>query len=336
MKPTELELASWRKFHELFANAFIHEALGAVAELKVADRVKIDTPVKELAKELGLHEGSLYRALRALSAYGIFEEVKPGNFSHTPFSELLKSDHPYSLHGMALLWHAEPMRKAWGDFAKSIKDGKAAFLHANGANVYQYLAEHPDLAQVFHRGMENNSAILASAIAEGFPFGDYKSVIDLGGGLGTLISTILESHPITGAVYDLPVVEASANAHFKQKGLEKRAAFLKGDWFASVPTGFDLYLVKNSLWNWTDSQCSQILNNISKAMGESARFMIIEYFPEPHLNPWSTSFDLQQLNITGGRGRKVEEYKTLLKSHNLKISASFSIENQQVLLCQRQ
>jgi hypothetical protein len=247
MPPSEKELSNWKRFHDLFSYGFMHEALGTAAELEIADAIG-DCPASagEIATTLGLDAQSLYRLLRALAAYGIFEE-RDGRFLHNSFSRQLRKDHPYSFQGMARLWHCDPMRKAWGSFASAIRDGQSAFSHGNGASIYEFLENHAEIAGLFHWGMENNSAVVADAIAQGFPFGEHRSVVDLAGGVGSLLAAILSRHAISGAVYDLPVISGAAEAFLKKSGLTDRAQFLPGNWFESVPEGFDVYIVKNSL-----------------------------------------------------------------------------------------
>lgn len=328
------DLSNWKKFHELFATAFIHEALGAVAELGIADALgEKPLSLKEIAEELHLHEDSLYRTMRALSAYGIFEELEGRRFKHNAFSLQLRQDHPDSFRGMAVLWHSDPLRKAWGHFTSALRDGQSAFQHGNGMSLYHYLNEQPAIAQLFHQAMENNSAVVADSIAQGFPFGDYGSILDLGGGIGTTLAAILKKHRISGAVLDLPLLSKMAQVYLEKHVPDNRALFIEGDWFVSVPKGYGLYLVKNSLWNWTDRQCANILTNIRAAMEPGARLLILEYLAKPLEAPWTTAFDLQQLNVTGGRGRTRAEYASLLRETGFTLSSVFQIENQDALLC---
>lgn len=335
MLPREA-MSNWKRFHELFSAAFIHEALGTAAELEVAEAVSESAePFWEIARKLDVDAGALYRLLRALAAHGIFEEVKDGKFRHNSFSRQLLKSHPYSFQGMAKLWHSPPIRRAWGSFASAIRDGQAAFVHGNGEPIYQYLEKNPDDARLFHEAMENNSAVVAQAIAAGFSFGDYGSVVDLGGGVGTLLAAIVKQHGIPGAVYDLPVVADAARNYFGARGLGATAKFIGGDWFESVPEGYGVYVVKNSLWNWTDEPCARILENVARAMSPDSVFLIIEYLANAKDAAWSTAFDLQQLNVTGGRGRTADEYERLVEQAGMRVTASFQIENEQVLQCRK-
>lgn len=326
--------ANWKYFHELFSTAFIHEALGTAAELEIADAVGEEpASARYIATILNLHEGSVYRLLRALAAYGIFEETAEGEFRHNSFSRQLSKKHPYSLHAMAKLWHSDALRMAWGKFPDALRDGRSAFQHAHGENIYHFLESHSETAGVFHQAMENNSTAVAESLAAGFPFGNYPRILDLGGGMGSFLAAILKAHPLNqGAVYDLPVVAEAFQKYIDSQKLKVRARFISGDWFESVPADFDLYLVKNSLWNWPDAECGKILKNVRQAMRANSELLIIEYFPQAD-KPWTTAFDLQQLNVTGGRGRTPEEYRRLLEEVGLTLSASFQIETQAVLQC---
>jgi len=90
--------------------------LHVIAELGIAD-VLDETPcsVEALAAVTGTNAEALNRALRVLSAHGIFER-RGGAYAHTPISRLLRSDHPQSMRsfvrmqGIPALWHI------WGAF----------------------------------------------------------------------------------------------------------------------------------------------------------------------------------------------------------------------------
>src|SRR5437879_13162209 len=75
----------------------VPRCLNAIAELGVADALGDDSrTAADLAASTGADAGALARALRLLSAYGIFEPRNDG-YVHTSASRLLRTDHPQSM-----------------------------------------------------------------------------------------------------------------------------------------------------------------------------------------------------------------------------------------------
>src|SRR4051794_21817628 len=67
--------------------------IAAVAELGLADALA-EGPLlcEDLAERTGTHASSVYRVLRALAMYQVFEELEDGRFALSPMADLLRSD----------------------------------------------------------------------------------------------------------------------------------------------------------------------------------------------------------------------------------------------------
>lgn len=315
------------RLNDIYATAWLSHAVSAVAEYRVADYVA-DTPIhyEDLALATKLHSPSLYRALRALSANGIFKEVGDGLFEHTEVSRLLRTDHPCSWSGMSRMWDHPSCLSAWGQFRHSLQDGYSGIQHAFGKTLYEHLGEHPHATAAFSDAMISNSAHAATAIAKTLPFEHFKSVMDLGGGVGTLLLEILRIHPhLQGTILEIAELQAAAEQEIARQKMQARCSFARGDFLTYVPQGADLFLVKNSMWNWTDDKCLAIMKNVRAAIGtaDGARFVIIEYILDEKNAKWSTCYDLQILNMPGGRARTEAEYTALLAQ------AGFTVESLQ-------
>src|SRR5487761_1791496 len=135
------------------ADYFIPLTIRAICELGVADLLADGAiGVEEIARRTATHERSLYRALRALAAKGVFDEISERTFALTPMGELLRSDHPLSLRE-AYREMPEYML-AWLELGHSLRTGEPAFDRVHGANVWDYLAAHPEVAGRFDRAMQ--------------------------------------------------------------------------------------------------------------------------------------------------------------------------------------
>lgn len=170
---------------------------------------------------------------------------------------------------------------------------------------------------------------------EGFEFGKYKAVVDIGGGVGTLLVSILKAHPhLKGYLFEIESLKESAENYLRSHDVLGRSEIVVGDFFESILGGLDLYLIKNSLWNWDDQRCSIIIQKVRDAIGEdiNARFLIIEYVIERDNAEWSTLYDLQILNMPGGRARTRAEYTELLNRNGFALEEVLYVQDQTILV----
>lgn len=328
-------VAARYKFNDIFATAWLSHAVSALANNGVPDLISSEpTCYEEIAHKANLHAPSLFRALRAAAANGIFIEHPAGHFAHNDASLLLKSDHPYSWKGMASMWNHPSCLKGWSVFSHCLKDGRSGIQHAFGKTLYEHLEETPGGTLAFSDAMISNSAHPSVSIANQFPFANYELVMDLGGGIGTLLCTILHTHPhLRGMIYEIEELKKPAEQYIEASGLATRASVEVGNFLESVPSGADLFMVKNSLWNWSDEQCSRIMQNVREAATDKqAQFLIIEYVIDEDNAPWTTLYDLQILNMPGGRARTVTEYESLLTENGFAIDRIEIVEDETLIL----
>ncbi len=332
--PQQATISARYRLNDIFSTAWLSHAISALAKHGIADLIS-DEPVSadELASKSGLHAPSLYRALRALAANGIFEECEGKKFRHNEISVLLSSDHPYSWKGMACMWNHPSCLQAWSGFAECLKDGKSGIQHAFGKPLYEHLEDVHGGTLAFSNAMISNSAHVSNSIAEQFPFHNYSLIMDLAGGIGTLLAAILKRHPkLEGVLLEIKELESVANKYLQQHSLTDRASFITGDFLSAVPPGADLFLIKNSLWNWSDEQCSTILKNVHYASrSHSADLLIIEYIIDDDNIEWTSLYDLQILNMPGGRARTLEEYEILLNENGFTIKQVEKVEDQTLI-----
>src|SRR5207245_5401800 len=134
---------------------------------------------------------------------------------------------------------------AWEDLLFSIKTGEIAFNHVFGKANWEYWAGHPEQAQIFNQAMSEITSMVEPAVLSVYDFSIFNKIVDVGGGRGTLIASILRAYPnARGVVLDLPHVISLGREHIQQQGLSARCDLLAGDFFQSVPEGGDAYVLK--------------------------------------------------------------------------------------------
>ena len=301
---------------ELTYTALVNaRAIYAAAQLGVPDLLQDATGASdELARATGTDPEALYRLLRTLANAGILTESEDHRFALTPLGATLRSDAPGSMRAWVLFSGASFYLQVWQAILYSIHTGRPAWSQVHGAPLFDWLAQHPDAAAIFDQAMTSLSGGEAPAVVSAYDFSAFQTLVDVGGGQGTLLMTILEAHPaLRGVLYDQPQVVAGARQPLAAQGLAERCAIVAGDFFESVPPGADAYLLKYILHDWDDEQCLLILRNCRRAMSPDGKLLIVEIIVpppgEPHLAKVS---DLEMLIVLGSRERTREQYESLL------------------------
>ena len=271
-----------------------------------------------VASELNVDAGMLYRLMRALGSLELLQEDHNRTFFLTPMGDLLRSDHPHTLHGMALLEEGPEHYAAWKHLPDLIKEGKQnGFAREFGQPLFEYAVQNPGYGEVFNEAMSSyssmDSALVLEAL-ESYDFSGISHLCDVGGGHGLNICTLLAKHPhLKGTVLELPSVLENKELLWAYKmGLEDRCTYIPGDMFSKIPPA-DAYMVKRVIHDWNDQECIQILANIHRAAPRNGRVFIIEaVVPGPDTPHFSKLFDIHMLIVGTGRERTTEEYVALL------------------------
>ena len=306
------------------ANGFmISQALYVVAKLGIADLLT-DGPRSgaDLARATEVDALSLYRVMRLLASVGVFTEDEDGRFRLTALAESLRTDAPGSMRAYVITRGEEWLWRPWGALLHGVKTGDVPFEHVFGVELFDYLAQQPEAAAVFDQAMTSRSSQENSEIVSSYDFTGLSRVIDVGGGEGTFLASILEAYPaLYGIVFDQPQVVARAEAQIAARGLVDRCRCIAGDFFQSVPEGGDAYILSNVIHDWDDARAGAILRNCRQVMSPSVRLLVIETIIPPGNAPSPTKLiDLQMLVLTGGRERTAAEYQALLESAGLELA----------------
>jgi len=338
-------------------------AIYIVAKLRLADYLK-DGPksVQDLAEETKTHPDSLYRLLRMLSSIGIFAETKNEGdeqqqvdqnirrFELTPMASLIQSEAKNSIRNFALMFGLESFKNAIDDLLYSIQTGENSFKHANGLDMYEYLDRNQKEGQIFNSAMASLTSSVTPLISSMYDFSQFNTIIDIGGGQGMLLSSILKDNAkLYGVLFDLPYAIQSAKKLYARQSansnenvnhdISSRCKLLEGDFFKSIPTtAADGYIIKNVILNWDDRSAAIILKNCLQAMidktssivsenqdnrkNTTPKLLIIDTIMPEGNEPFIGKFtDILMLALTHkGRIRTEEEFRKLLSSSGFDIT----------------
>ncbi len=303
------------------------QAISAAARLGVPDLLKDGPEASDaLARKTETHPASLYRLLRLLVAAGLLVEIRQRRFALTPMGALLRSDGPNSLHSTAAFISTEGHWRRWGNLLHHVRTGEPA-RHA----VWDTWEEHPEEAALFNGYMTEMAAIRAAAVLGGYDFTGIARLVDVGGGHGQLLASILKAHPeMRGTLFDLPHVIDGAKPLLDTVGVADRCECVAGSFFERVPEAADAYLLSVVIHDWDDKQAQTILKTCRAAMARSGRLLLVEHII-PTDGEQSLSvllLDLRMLVGTkGGRERTAEEFDALLSAAGFRLRRIVPLES---------
>jgi SAM-dependent methyltransferase len=308
------DFASFNALRMMIVGYEVSRAIYVAAKLGIADQLA-NGPLsaEDLARETGAHPPSLYRLLRALAGAGVFVEGEDRRFALTPISNRLRSDVVGSQRAYALMHHEEQLL-AWVDVLETIRTGETAFDRVHGMSLFGYYRQHPDAGARFDAAQRGRTTQVAAAAVATYDFSSCRRILDVGGGLGTLLVAILQRYPAaTGILFDAPHVVETAKGVITGEGLAERCEILGGDFFEAVPGGADTLILSDIVHDWDDEPARRILANCRRAIDPSGRLLLLEAVLAERNPPLaSTLTDLHMLMVTGGRERTEEELRSLL------------------------
>lgn len=316
------EIPATAQMLQLISGFWISRAVYVIAKLGLPDLMKSGPKTaEELAAATKMHAPSLYRILRALASVGVVTSADGGGFALTPVSETLLTDSPGSLRWFAVSELGQEHYPAWGNLMQSVKTGEIAFDHFFGVDVWKYFQQNPGDAAVFNDSMSAMTAATNEAIGALYDFSPCETIVDVGGGHGGLLTSILKANPqVKGVLFDAPEVIAGAWPRIEAAGLADRCETSSGDFFQAVPAGGDAYVMKWIIHDWDDERSITILKNCRSQMRLNGKLILVDcVVPEGDEPHFSKFIDLNMLVMTGGKERTEKEFTKLLSAAGFKL-----------------
>jgi hypothetical protein len=316
---------SGERLRSLIDSFWAVPVISTAAQLEIPERLAAGPKdVRTLASETGAHASSLHRLLRALETLGLCTAGEGGTYALTDTGQLLRADSPESLRGRAL--HTGDMLwKQLGDLYDQVKTGARTKAFPTGSEGFEALKNDPARLHKFQTNMAEGSRRAAQAAMRVYDFSPFARMLDLGGGYGGVLAELLRAYPhLKGAVCDLPYLERGALDYLSSAGVDQQGSFVQGDFFTSVPHGYDLYLMKFILHDWDDEHVLRILGNIRQAVGNHSRLVVIEQIVPESLTTSVNDQDIIRADLVmmsvGGKERTAAEYRALFADSDWTLS----------------
>lgn len=287
------------------------QLLWVAAELRIADELAAGPrTAEELAPQVGADAGVLHRVLRGLAAEEVLEELPGDRFGLTATGQLLRDGVEGSQRG-AVLARGGLYYGALAGLLDAVRDGAVPFERVHGRTFFAHLDAHPGESARFQASMAVRAAREAAAVVEAYDFRRFRTLVDVGGGPGVLLSAILRAAPSLSAVlFDRPEVVRDA-----------QLPHVGGDFFTEVPAGADAYVLSRVIHDWSDTEAGAILQTVRRAIRDGGTLLLVEaVLPERAADdPAAVRMDLHMLTLLRGQERTADEFATLLATAGFRL-----------------
>lgn len=317
---------------ERLAGKWIAQAISTAARLGIAEALREPMSVDALARATRCDASALARLVAVLVGEGVLAQDEHGMVSLTRVGELLRRD---ELGALAAFVGSPSQWVPWAELEHAMRTGENAFERVHGQPMFEYLGTRPEEARLYDEAIDAFTGHQGRALAESDVLDGVHTVVDVGGGRGTLLREVLTRRPsLRGVLFDRNHVVEAARERFVAAGLADRCAFVSGDFFVDVPAGGDAYVIKHVLHNWDDARAIDLLRRCASAMAPGGRVLVVESVLLPGSRRDEGRFlDLEMLVVTGGgKERSKPALRRLLTAAGLKLIATRRLAAQAWLL----
>jgi hypothetical protein len=315
--------ASVAAIHSALFHVNCSPVLGALIRHRVPDHLEggpLDA--QELAQRAGLHPLSTTRALRLLASFGVFKEVTPGVFANNAASSLLR-DCPGGLRNFAWWFTSADNWRSIGAVDHCLLTGGSAWTKLFGQSLWEYLRDHDEDRAAFNSMFGELRSSDHAALMKAYDWARVRTVVDVGGGNGSLLAAILAANgDLQGVLIDQPEVIPVSAQYLASKGMSSRCRITAGSFFDTLAAEGDVWILSQILHDWDDADCRKILSRCRARMAPGNRLLVVEMLTIPcKPNMHAGLNDICMLVIFGeARQRTEDEYRQLFSSCGLALT----------------
>jgi SAM-dependent methyltransferase len=312
-----MDMQAFDKVRQLAASQYLVRALHVAADLGVADAVAAEpVPIATVAERVGANADALGRMLRLLSAHGIFQ-LEGAQLRHNAASEFLRRDHPASLSSFVQMFGQPIQWQSAGELLHAARTGEAVAERVSPGGLWGYFAANPEHEAVFGQAMAAKSAAQIADLLAAHDWGQYGSILDVGGGEGHFLRAVLAKYPgVHGVLFDQPSVIKRA----RHAGDNTRLSFIGGDFFAATLPTADAIVLMEVLHDWDDANCARILETVRQAAVPGTKLLVIEIdLPPGEQADWPKLLDIVMLAVFAARQRTLAKNRALLEGNGFRV-----------------
>jgi hypothetical protein len=283
----------------------------------------------EICRRIGWHHDRSLRFVKALESLGLLTDQGDDHFAVTDLGKLLLPNPTGGVADMAILY-GEEYFQSWARLTDVLASDASGFELCYGVGFFPYTKKNAEFGRRYERAMRGIAEMLYAEIPRVCDWSTVSHVIDVGGGNGFLLTSLLKAFPhLSGTLYDQPEVVSAAERLIacESNGLRDRVRVVGGDFFGSVPKGGDCILLSNILHDFDDEHAVEILRNCADVLPSGGKLRLVE--PTLRSDEGSTRaryLDLHMMVLHGGRERTEDEFKTLLEAAGLGFVRSYNVK----------
>lgn len=233
--------------------------------------------LRDLETRLRLHPRASRDFLDALVALGLLVR-EGGRYANTPASELYLDRNKASYTGGILEMANARLYRFWGGLTEALRTGELQNeAKGGGRPFFDALYADPARLEQFLKSMSGLSRGAHLAMAEKFPWQDYKSVVDLGTAQGDLVVQMAKAHShLQGIGFDLPVVRPIFEAYVARHGVADRVRFAAGSFFTDPIPKADVVTMGHILHDWNLEEKRMLLAKAYDALPAGGAVIVYE------------------------------------------------------------
>jgi hypothetical protein len=232
-----------------------------------------------IAERLKLHQRSTLDFLDTLVALRMLERNAHGEYSNTSEADaFLDKEKPSYIGGMLEMAN-QRLYPFWGSLTEALQTGKPQNEAKSGGTLFDAIFGDPVRLESFLRAMTALSMGSALAIAQKFPWGRYRTFIDIGAAQGCVpVQIALATEHLTGAGFDLPVVRPIFENYVRAHSLEDRLKFIEGDFFNDPLPSADVLIMGHILHDWDLAEKQMLIRKAYDALPKGGALIVYESF----------------------------------------------------------
>lgn len=310
----------------------ICQLIGTCARLGIFDYLYQSTQSADsLSLKLAISPALTRMLLMGLESLHLIQSDDNETFYLTEEGSYLAKEHQDSLSAIALYKASRPVWKSLEYLYEGIQTGICPFELAFGIPLYPYLDTHDEDFVLFHQAMALYEEKSSKKILDLYDFTPFETILDVGGGLGSFLQEILSRASLAkGALLDRPKVISLIEAISP----EREITLIPGDFFAEIPKGYSLYVLRNIIHNWDDVKAIEILRNLASALKPNSKVLLFETLIKDDVNHRLGKFATLTMFAmnSGGKERTLEEMDRLIEASGLKRTQLIETTGSKVLI----
>jgi len=305
---------------------FVAQAITSACKLNIFEYFVDDTvslDINCLAGKISANAYSLEKLVRFLVLIELLDYSETTQeYKITKPGKLLRKNNVPSFYSFALMHGSRLFRGASSFLAESVKNNKSGTSYFCDKEMFEYLAENPDESTIFNNSMSNLTNVHANEIAKLIENLRVKTIIDAGGGIGTLICSILQHNPnLNGTIVDLPNLKDEALKYIANNNLSQKIKYYAGSFFEKFEPIADVITLHHVLHDYNDDDCIKILKNCKDSLTPDGSIVVIETIlgTDPKIGIGWLKDLILHVTTPGGGVRKKTDFESIATRAGLKI-----------------